>query len=397
MRMTRSAGSASPNPAYVRMPPNSACVGPNPAYLRRAAAAQRTRRLWVAWIGVPACAVLAGCQQGAPSDAARVSGHVEATEVQVAPEVGGRLVDLRVAEGDRVMAGSLVAQLDVRDVELQIGRARAERAAADAQLRLLEAGSRVEDVRQAQAQVDAASADAAAAEAERRAGEIDLQRFEALLKANAGSQKQRDDASARVNVARERERAAQDRIRAAREAVARLQAGARPEEIDAARARVAAVDAQLAQLEKARADAAVTAPVSGIVTQKLTDAGEMVAPRMPLFVITDLDHAWANLFVPEPLMPRVTLGQAATVLTDAGDRVEGKVTFISPQAEFTPRNVQTADERSKLVYRIKVSVDNSAGVLKQGMPVDAELGLAASRPSGGEPAAPKPQGGGGGR
>jgi HlyD family secretion protein len=324
---------------------------------------------------VPLCIMLAGCQAEAPSDSVRVSGHVEATEVQVAAEVGGRLVDLRVAEGDRVAAGALIAQLDVRDVELQISRTRAERAAAEAQLRLLEAGARVEDIRQAQAQVDAASADAAAAEAERRSAEQDLQRFEALLQANAGSQKQRDDAAARVNVARERERAAGDRVRAAREATARLQAGARREEIDAARARVAAIDAQLAQLDKTRGDAAVSAPVAGIVTQKLTDAGEMVAPRMPLVVITDLDHAWANLFVPEPMMPRVALGQAATVLTDAGDRVPGKVTFISPQAEFTPRNVQTADERSKLVYRIKVTVDNSAGVLKQGMPVDAELGL----------------------
>ncbi len=345
----------------------------------------KTSHILLAWVAVPACVVLAGCQEEAPSDAVRVSGHVEATEVQVAPEVGGRLLDLRVGEGDRVTAGSLIAQLDVRDIDLQIGRARAERAAADAQVRVLEAGSRIEDIRQAQAQVDAASADAAAAEAERRSAEMDLQRFEALLKANAGSQKQRDDAQARVNVARERERGAADRIRAAREVVARLQAGSRREDIDAARARVSVVDAQLAQLEKTRTDATVTAPVTGIVTQKLTDAGEMVAPRMPLLVITDLDHAWANLFVPEPLMPRVAIGQAATVLTDAGDRVEGKVTFISPQAEFTPRNVQTADERSKLVYRIKVSVDNSGGVLKQGMPVDAEL----------VPASPRPQSGGG--
>jgi HlyD family secretion protein len=346
-----------------------------------------TSQIRLAWLVMPACAVLSGCRQEAPSDAVRVSGHVEATEVQVAAEVGGRLVDLRVAEGDRVTAGSPIAQLDVRDIELQIGRARAERAASDAQLRLLEAGARVEDVRQAQAQMDAASADAAAAEAERWSAETDLQRFEALLQANAGSQKQRDDAGARVSVARERERAALDRVRAARETVARLQAGSRREDIEAARARVAVVDAQLAQLDKTRADATVAAPVSGIVTQKLTDAGEMVAPRMPLLVITDLDHAWANLFVPGPLMPRVALGQTATVLTDAGDRVTGTVTFISPQAEFTPRNVQTADERSKLVYRIKVSVDNRAGVLKQGMPVDAELALAS----------PNPQSGGGGK
>ena len=83
---------------------------------------------------------------------------------------------------------------------------------------------------------------------------------------------------------------------------------------------------------------------------------------MPLLVVTDLDHAWANLFVPEPLMSKVRLGQPATVFTDAGGAgLPGKVTFVSPQAEFTPRNVQTADERSKLVYRIKVTVDNRDG------------------------------------
>ena len=210
---------------------------------------------------------------------------------------------------------------------------------------------------------------------ELRAAETDFQRFEALLQANAGSRKQRDDARARVDVAREREGGARDRVRAAGEGVSRLQAGAQPEEVEAARARVAAVDAQLAVFEKMRGDATVVAPVGGIVTQTLVDAGEVVAPRVPLLVVTDMDHAWANLFVPEPLIPRLVLGQAADVLTDAGDMLSGAVTYISPQAEFTPRNVQTADERSKLVYRIKVTVDNSAGVLKQGMPVDGELRL----------------------
>lgn len=334
------------------------------------------------WVAAAALAALVACRPTEPSNTVRVSGHVEATEVLVSAEVGGRLVDLAVAEGDRVAPGDAIAHLDTRDIELQIGRARAERAAADAQLRLLQAGARPQDIRQAQAQVDAASAEAAGAGVDLRAGEVDFQRFEALLQANAGSQKQRDDARARVDIARERERGARDRIRAAGEVVSRLQAGPQREEVEAARARVATVDAQLAILEKMRTDAAVVSPVAGIVTQTLTDAGEMIAPRMPLLVVTDLDHAWANLFVPEPLMPSVTLGQAAAVLTDAGDTVPGTVTYISPQAEFTPRNVQTADERSKLVYRIKVAVDNSAGVLKQGMPVDAELTL---------PAAPKPR------
>ncbi|NOT25747.1 MAG: biotin/lipoyl-binding protein [Acidobacteria bacterium] len=325
------------------------------------------------WFAAVACAALVGCREPETAGNVRVSGHVEATEVQVAAEVGGRLVELRVAEGDRVNKGDVIATLDTRDVELQVGRARADRNVADAQVRLLLSGARPEDVRRAEAQVDSASAEVASIQAELRAAETDLQRFEALLTANAGSQKQRDDAKARVDVAREREQGARDRVRAAREVVAVLKAGAQREEIEAARARVASVDAQIAVLEKMRNDAVVVAPVSGIVTQTLSDAGEMVAPRVPILVVTDLDHAWGNLFVPEPFMPMVSLGEAVELVTDAGNTVAGKVTFISPQAEFTPRNVQTAEERSKLVYRIKVAVDNSAGVLKQGMPVDAEL------------------------
>ena len=325
---------------------------------------------------IAASALLATCGSEESEGTLRVSGHVEATEVQVAAEVAGRITELRVDEGDRVRAGDVIARLDTRDTDLQIQRLRAERATADAQLRLLQAGSRPEDIGQAQAQVDAAAADVTAIDAELKSAELDLQRFEALLKANAGSAKQRDDAQARVDVARERRRAAEERVRAARETLARLRSGARPQEIDAAAARVATVDAQLAAMEKSLTDATVLAPVSGVVTQKLADQGELAARGSPLVVIADLDRAWANLFVPEPMVPRVKLGQAATVYTDAGGAgISGEVTFVSPQAEFTPRNVQTAEERSKLVYRIKVSVDNRDGVLKQGMPVDAELSL----------------------
>ena len=326
--------------------------------------------------GVALLAVLAAaCADEPPSNTLRVSGHVEATEIQVSGDVGGRILDMRVTEGDRVAAGDVVATLDTRDIELQIERARAERSAADAQLRFIQRGARAEDIRQAEAQVDAAGAEAAAAAADLKAAETDLARFESLLAANAGSQKQRDDAAARVAVARERERGARDRTRGGRETVARLKAGATREEVEAARARVAVVDAQIAALEKARADAVIKAPAAGLVTQTLVDAGEVIGPRMPLVIVTDIDNAWANLFVPEPSVPRIAPGQAAVIITDAGNRLDGKVSFIARQAEFTPRNVQTADERSRLVYRIKIAVDNRNGILKPGMPVDAELAL----------------------
>ena len=334
-----------------------------------------TATSWLAAIGFALIATSVACREPEPSNTIRVSGHVEATEVRIASDVGGRLIELRVMEGDRVATGDLIGRLDATDTDLQIARARADRAATEAQLRGLQAGARPEEIRQAQAEVEAAEGEAAAANAEQKAAATDLERFEALLRANAGAEKERDDARTRVEVARERVRSARERVQAAREIVARLRAGARREDLDAARARVEAADAQIALLEKSRSDALIKATAAGVVTQKLADTGEQLAPLMPVVVVTDLDNAWANLFVPEPMIPRITIGQAATVLTDAGDTIQGKVSYISPQAEFTPRNVQTADERSKLVYRIKVNVDNRAGILKVGMPVDAELSL----------------------
>ena len=316
------------------------------------------------------------CAPDQPATGARVSGQADATEVQIAPEVGGRIIEMTIAEGDRVKRGDVVARIDTRDIDLSLQRARAERAQADAQLRLLQAGARGEDIRQAESQVAAASADLAAAEADLAAAGTDLQRFERLLESNSGSQKQRDDALTRRQMAADRVAAARARQAGAREAVARLRAGSRREEIDGARARVDAVDAQIATLEKAKSDTVLTAPIDGIVTERLLDPGEIVAPRAPVAVVADLDRAWAEVFVDEPVVPRIRLGQPATVFTDAGGPgLPGKVSYVSSKAEFTPRNVQTAEDRSKLVYRVKIAVDNSSGILKQGMPVEAEIAL----------------------
>ena len=322
----------------------------------------------------------AACSEEAPTDRLRVSGHVEATETRIAPEVGGRILTLTVKEGDRVEPGQVLMTLDTRDVQLAIQRARAEQAAADAQLRLVMAGARVEDIRQAQSQVETARADVAAARTELDAAEQDLARFESLLSTNSGSRKQRDDAATRRDLARDRIAQAQSRVRTVEEGLAKLNAGARREEIDAARARLAATTAQIASLEKGLTDATVHSPIGGIVTEKLAEVGEVIPPRAPALVIVDLDRAWADVFVPEPSVPRITIGQAATVFTDAGGQgIAGTVGYISPKAEFTPRNVQTAEERSKLVYRVRNNVDNKDGVLKQGMPVEAEIPFNAAR------------------
>jgi membrane fusion protein YbhG len=330
-------------------------------------------RSWQAWTAGLIIGATAACRGAADEGPLRASGYVEATEVRVASEVGGRILELPVEEGNRVASGDLIARLDTTDTDIALRRMEAERAQAVAQLRLLQAGARPEDIRQARAQAESAAADVAATESELRAATADLARFEALLASNAGSRKQRDDAATRRDVAAARVKAAQDRVRAATEAVASLRAGARREEIAAAQARIDAVDAQIAAFKKAQADAIVKSPVAGIITTRLVDPGELIQPRTPIVIVTDLDRAWANVYVDEPVVPRLTLGQTIPLVTDANQRLDGKITFISPKAEFTPRNVQTAEERTKLVYRIKVTTDNRQGVLKVGMPVEAEI------------------------
>jgi HlyD family secretion protein len=339
---------------------------------------RKTASRWLLAL-IPVLGALTACEDGGPRDRARVSGQVEATSVEIAGEGGGRLLELTMDEGDRVRRNDVVARFDTRDIDLALRRASAEREQAVAQLKLLQAGARPEEIRQAAAQVESARAETSAAAAELKAAQMDLERFEQLLRTNSGSQKQRDDAATRRDVAQPRVEAARERERAARENLARVRAGAREEEIEAARARVAVADAQIAALQKNLDDATVRAPGDGVVTEKLAELGEVIAPRTPLIVVSDLDHAWAEVFVDEPDVPRLRLGQAATVFTDAGGSgIPGKVSFISSKAEFTPRNVQTAEERSKLVYRVKIAVDNRDGVLKEGMPVEAEIPFQAS-------------------
>jgi HlyD family secretion protein len=314
---------------------------------------------------------LAGCANGQPADAAkRATGYVEATEVRVASRIPGRVLDVQVTEGQRIEAGAAVVTLSTAELDLAVARTRAERAQADAQVRLLLSGARPEDITQAEAQLAAARSDREAADAEQAAAAADEARFEQLLQRRAGSAKQRDDARARRVLAQARARAASDRSAAAAAALARLRAGTRAEEIEAARARLASVDAQLATLEHDRDEARVTSPVAGIVSSRLVEPGELIPAGAPVAVVVDLDRAWVNAYVEEPLVPSLRVGEATTVVTDGGDQVAGTVAFVAPRAEFTPRNVQTTEERARLVYRVRINVDNRSGVLKPGMPVE---------------------------
>ncbi len=306
---------------------------------------------WRAWLGQ---------SSDRPADGAIVlSGYVEARQHRVSCKAGGILETLHFEEGEAVKAGQVLAQLDTTDTRLALALARAERAQADAELRLRLAGFRTEDIAQARAQVKRAESDLAGAER-------DLVRMSRLLSTGSGTSESRDDALVR------RDAAAWTR-KGLREQLQKLEAGNRPEEIDAAKARLGVADARIAQLAQQLEDATVTCPVAGLVTEKLAEQGELAPRGTAVAVVTDLAHPWLNVYVAEPELDRIRLGQEATVLTDGGRQRAGRLTFIASQAEFTPKNVQTLDERVKLVYKVKLALENADGLFKPGMPAEARI------------------------
>jgi HlyD family secretion protein len=311
-----------------------------------------------------AVVVLAGCHRGPDSTTIVASGHVEATDVRLSTKVGGRLQTFGVQEGDKIARDQEIAQLETTDARLLLRQARAERDQAAADLRLRLAGSRKEDVAELEAQVAQDGADLAGAER-------DLSRMQGLLDRGSGTTKARDDAKTRRDVAVER-------LAARKQSLARVRSGSRPEEIDAARARLASAEARIAQTEQQIADATVKSPVSGVVTEKIAEAGEILQPASGLCVITNLDDAWLTVYVAEADLARLRLGEEVEVKTDDGQTRRGKITFVASRAEFTPKNVQTRDERVKLVFKVKVGLDNKDGLFKPGMPAEARIASAAS-------------------
>jgi HlyD family secretion protein len=303
--------------------------------------------------------LLAACDNAGDDGRIVASGHVEATEVRISTKVGGTLLSRPVDEGDAVEVGSEISKIDTVDLELALAAAKAERAVAAADLALKQAGYREEEIAEAEARVGQAGADLDAAQK-------DLDRMEGLLASGSGTAKSRDDALARRDVAKAR-------LLASREQLHKMRAGFRAEEINAAAAILEAADARIAQLQQNIRDAVILSPTAGIVTAKIAEPGELVAPGAPIVVITDLADAWLNVYVGEPSLGRIRLGQEAEVRTDGGEVRTGHVSFIASQAEFTPKNVQTQDERVKLVFKVKIALQNEDGLFKPGMPAEARL------------------------
>jgi HlyD family secretion protein len=319
-----------------------------------------SRRLARAFLAALSLALLeVSCSQR--DEGVTASGTIEATEVRLSPKVGGQVIALNAREGDRVAAAQVLARLDHTALDLQMEQAQAEVRLAEAQFSLLVKGARPEDIQQGREAV-------VQADENLRLAREDADRTRQLYATGSATQKQRDDAEARLVVA-------QAQANGAGQALKKLQNLARPEELQAAEARVDQARIAVRLLENTIQDTEVVSPMNGVVLQRLVETGENVSPGMSMFVVADLSRVELKVYVAEPDLSRITLGQEVTVRIDGPPPSEfpGKITFIAEEAEFTPKNIQTRDERVKLVFGVKVAVDNPLGILKPGMPADAVL------------------------
>jgi len=306
-----------------------------------------------------AAVLLWGCS---PQDSRlRGSGTIEAQTVRVSAKTGGEVSQILIDEGSRVEAGDLLARIDSTTLKIRLRQATAGVELAEAQLALLLQGARSEDIRQAEEALTEAE------DALRLAAD-DFARMQALFASGSVTRQQRDEAESRLTAAR-------TRSNSAAAGLDKLQNLARPEEIRAARARLKQAEAAAELLSQEINDCSVRAPSGGYVTQKLVEQGELVSRGLPLFTLADLGTVTLTIYVPEAELARIRLGQTAEVSGDYDPErsLPGKVVYISPLAEFTPKNVQTKEERVKLVFAVKIAVDNPEEYFKPGLPADAVL------------------------
>jgi len=355
-----------------------------------------------------------------------ISGNIELTQVDISFKVPGKLIELKVDEGAYVKKGDVIARIDRQQVERQ--RARDEAGLAGAQVQLRETATLVDwqrqtlesdialrraEVRAAQAHLDEmlagsrpqeiqqAQAAVTEAKSQHDAAKLDWDRAQELFK--------NDDISrAQFDQYRMRNDSTAAALKQAEERMAMVKEGPRKEEIESARAQVARADAALrvgeanrlelrrkeedlqarrADVTRAAAqvgmtdtqidDTVVTSPVDGVVLVKSAEVGEVLAAGTTVVTIGDIDHPWLRGYINETDLGRVKIGSPATLTTDSyrGRTYPGRVSFISSASEFTPKQIQTKEERVKLVYRIKIDVDNPQRELKSNMPVDAEIQL----------------------
>ena len=293
----------------------------------------------------------------------KVSGNIEVTTVGVGFKIAGHVERRLVDEGASVKKGQGVAQLETADLELDVANAKAQLIATKATLAQLTNGSRPQDVSVARAVVRSAEAD-------KNNAAVEYQRMQQLFAKGAVAAQDRDRSRTAFATANARVDQTVQQLSLAVE-------GPRQEEIDLAAARVEQAKQVLKLAQTRLSYAQITAPVDGVVLSKNIEAGEYVSPGTPVVTIGDLNQVWLKAYIVETDLGKVKLGQKVSVTADTypGKVYKGNIGFIASEAEFTPKSIQTAEERVKLVYRIKIILDNASRELKPGMPADALIQL----------------------
>jgi len=326
------------------------------------------RRLLV----IPIVLALAGAgvylwqrSQASTEDATRLTlyGNVDLREVDLAFDAAEHVAEILVNEGDAVTAGQALARLRTEKLEAAVAAATAVAEAARQGLAKLEAGSRPQEIRIAQAQADALLARA-------RTAQISYARLKKLAQQKLTAPEDVDQAKAAAD-------AAEAEARAAQETFSLAVAGPRVEDIAQARAELAARQADLALAQQQLDDATLRAPAAGIVRDRILEPGDMAAPQTPALTLALTEPLWVRVYVPGPQLGRIMPGMRAQITTDSfpGKVYDGWIGFISPTAEFTPKNVETPELRTRLVYQARVFVCDPQGELRLGMPATVRVPL----------------------
>jgi HlyD family secretion protein len=298
----------------------------------------------------------------------KVSGNIEATEVDVGFKVSGRIVSRFFEEGDWVEEGKVLAKSDDEDLRNRFEVARAALTSAQTRLSKLLAGSRPEEIREAEAAMNQAKSDLENKQAHH-------ERMKPLFERGVIPKDTLDNAEAAFKMAK----AAFQR---ATETYLLVKEGPRREDIDDARAQVEQARASLKLTETQLSYTTLYSPISGVVLVKSGEIGEVVNPGTSIVTLADIENVWLKAYIPETDLSKVKWGQEVIVTTDLRPKKEyrGRISFISSQAEFTPKQIQTEKERVTLVYRIKIDIVNKDRELKPGMPADGRILLEASSP-----------------
>jgi HlyD family secretion protein len=307
--------------------------------------------------------IIYGCGSGNDQNTIEASGNIEATNVTVSSQVTGEVLSLLKDEGEVVKAGDTILIIDHETLDIQLQQATAATEGARAQFNLLKAGARVEDIKQGEEAVTQAQINFETAKK-------DVERMEALYNSKSITEKQYEDVVSKFNIS-------QAQLNSATENLKKLKDYARPEDIKQADANLNRQIAAADLFKKQIRDSYVQSPVNGIIVKKFFEPGETVTMLSFLFKVSDLSVVNLIIYVSEKELGKVKLGQTAEVNSDTypNKKYEGKIIYISPEAEFTPKNIQTKDERTKLVFAVKIEIKNPDFELKPGMPADAVIKL----------------------